>query len=548
MSYLPIARKYRPQRFSEVVGQDVAVRVLENAIRSGRIGQAYLFSGIRGVGKTSIARILAKSLNCETGPTTAPCGVCIPCQEIVNGSSLDVVEIDGASHTGVDDVRSLQEGAAYAPQHGKYKVHIIDEVHMLSNSAFNALLKILEEPPAHVIFCFATTEVHKIPATVLSRCQHIALRRIPFATLLSSLEKICGSEEVSIDRESASRMARLADGSLRDALSLLDQAISLSDGKLTREFLDSWLGFSDRELLFRLLGAAVKADHGDLLHALTRLSESALDPERFLVEFLELLRHLILVRAGAKPVQLPDLSEAEYTALEALAGDTRHEALDWVYQMGMQGLRDLAQSPIPFYTLEILFLRFTHARSLTGEGIAEGREGPPVLSAPPLSPRSRGGEMHSKQGAPPTPRQYPETQILAQQEISPKQWTDFVAHLRREVPQIGNLLAHVGWRQEGDRLVLSSAEKSFYTDMLREKALQLGTVVEQFFGKKFKVEFVQKSEGGVEASVVDREREGQKKAEQEAKRSAESHPAIQTLREIFGGTIESVKPLTRKPL
>ena len=223
MSYQVSARKWRPQIFEEVVGQEHVTRTLQNAIRSGRIAHAYLFSGERGVGKTTVARVFAKALNCEKGPTVDPCNQCVVCQEITRGMSVDVIEIDGASNTGVDDVRELREAVKYVPVRGKHKVYIIDEVHMLSTSAFNALLKTLEEPPERVAFLFATTELHKIPATILSRCQHFTFKRIPQEAIVQQLQKIAAEEKIRVEDGGFALMARASEGSMRDALSLIDQ-------------------------------------------------------------------------------------------------------------------------------------------------------------------------------------------------------------------------------------------------------------------------------------------------------------------------------------
>ena len=235
MSYQVLARKWRPQSFEEVIGQKHVVKTLQNAIVHNRIAHSFLFAGQRGVGKTSIARILAKALNCQEGPTAQPCGNCNSCKEITGGNSIDVLEIDGASNTGVDDVRELRESVKYVPSKSRYKIYIIDEVHMLSNSAFNALLKTLEEPPAHVIFMFATTEPHKIPATVLSRCQRFDLRRISLEAIVKQLNEITSGEKIKISEQGLRWIAREAEGSMRDAQSILDRVISYAGEKISDE-------------------------------------------------------------------------------------------------------------------------------------------------------------------------------------------------------------------------------------------------------------------------------------------------------------------------
>ena len=245
MSYQVLARKWRPRSFQELTGQEHVSKTLENAIKGSRIAHAYLFSGVRGVGKTTVARIMAKSLNCAEGPTATPCMKCQSCKEITDGFSIDVIEIDGASHTGVDSIRELQENAQYAPMRGRYKIYIIDEVHMLSTSAFNALLKILEEPPPHLVFIFATTEPHKIPNTIHSRCQHFQFRRISYKEIVERLRFILREEGIDAGEDALSVIARTSDGSMRDALSLLDQAIAYTGGNLTERDVSWILGQAD---------------------------------------------------------------------------------------------------------------------------------------------------------------------------------------------------------------------------------------------------------------------------------------------------------------
>src|SRR3954470_980086 len=325
MSYLVLARKYRPQRFSELVGQEHVARTLTNAIALSRVHHAYLFTGARGVGKTSAARILAKALCCVQGPTASPCGVCDFCQEIASGQSVDVLEIDGASNTGVDDVRALREGVRYLPSKGRKKVYIIDEVHMLSTSAFNALLKTLEEPPPHVVFVFATTEVHKIPATILSRCQRFDFKLISTARLTTHLTEILGSEKIDAAPEAVRLVARQAAGSVRDGLSLLDQTIAyVGTERLTAEVTADVLGIADRQLLVGLTVAILDRDPGTALRLIARPADRGVDLGQLGRSFLGFLRDLEVV-ASVKPVpgvELADLLDAtpeEIDEVRALA-------------------------------------------------------------------------------------------------------------------------------------------------------------------------------------------------------------------------------------
>ena len=257
MSYIVFARKWRPSLFSEIIGQGHITRTLENAIEIGRIAQAYLFSGPRGIGKTSSARILAKALNCVEGPTKTPCNKCENCVEITEGRNLDVSEIDGASNRGIDEIRNLRENVRYLPARSKYKIYIIDEVHMLTKEAFNALLKTLEEPPSHVVFIFATTEPHKLPATILSRCQRYDFRLIPMEETRRQLSEISAAEKISIDEESLFLIAKRGGGSMRDALSFLDQSVSFCGNEITKEKLQSAFGLIEEDLYFRITGALI---------------------------------------------------------------------------------------------------------------------------------------------------------------------------------------------------------------------------------------------------------------------------------------------------
>jgi len=318
MTYLVMARKYRPQTLEEVVGQSHVTTTLRHAIESNRISHAYLFAGPRGTGKTTVARILAKAINCKEGPTAQPCNRCDSCKEITIGRSLDVVEIDGASNNSVDDIRALRENIRYVPTQQKYKVYIIDEVHMLSGSAFNALLKTLEEPPAHAIFIFATTEPHKVPQTVLSRCQRFDFRRIPTTDLVKTIEVIAQKENLKIAKEAAYVLARRADGSLRDVLSLLDQVIAYGgeaesgkDGmrSITAELVGETLGLVDQDKLFELTDAIAGRDSSQGISLLNQLIDSGIDLPEFVNSLLHHLRNLLVAKVGGDSSALFDLSD-----------------------------------------------------------------------------------------------------------------------------------------------------------------------------------------------------------------------------------------------
>jgi len=319
MSYTVLARKWRPQRFEEVIGQRHVIQSLVNALEMGRVAHAYLFSGTRGVGKTTTARLLAKSLNCVNGPKTSPCGVCDACVEIAQGTSVDVIEIDGASNTGVENVRELRENVKYAPARGRHKVYIIDEVHMLSNAAFNALLKTLEEPPPHVVFIFATTDPHKVPATILSRCQHYDFRRAPRELLEKHLASLCESEGIKAEPEALKKLAGLAEGSVRDSLSLLDQVVSFCGPEGVRlSDIDVILGLVGREPLKKAAEAVCAQDPGAAIEVVAGLVDSGVELRRFSVSLLEFFRDMLVTRlpgASAKSLELPASDAAELGAL-----------------------------------------------------------------------------------------------------------------------------------------------------------------------------------------------------------------------------------------
>ncbi|HOE91468.1 MAG TPA: DNA polymerase III subunit gamma/tau, partial [Candidatus Cloacimonadota bacterium] len=293
MSYIVLARKYRPQNFTEVYAQDHIVQIIKNAIESERIGQAYLFTGSRGVGKTSLARIFAKSLNCIHGPTISPCGICTNCVEITQGNSADVIEIDGASNTSVDDIRDLQKELMYSTNNSKFKIFIIDEVHMLSKNAFNALLKTLEEPPKNVLFIFATTEPHKILPTIISRCQRFDFKRIPVEAIVARLKEICKIEQISIDEEALFVIAKKADGGMRDALSLMDQVISYGNKHTTSENVRTIFGMVDNDIFHNMMKAIANHNPAEMIKLLAIVTDKGLDINEFINSYLDYLRNML---------------------------------------------------------------------------------------------------------------------------------------------------------------------------------------------------------------------------------------------------------------
>ena len=360
MAYQVLARKWRPQNFEEVMGQEPITRTLQNALTAGRVAHAFLFSGPRGVGKTSVARILAKALNCEAGPTPHPDNTCQLCQEITNGSSLDVLEIDGASNRGIDEVRDLREKIKYLPAQGKYKVYIIDEVHMLTKEAFNALLKTLEEPPAHAVFILATTEPHKVPVTILSRCQRYDFRRIPTGVIQAHLAKLAEQEGWNIDPEGLALVARAAEGGLRDAQGFLDQVVTFGGDGVSVAEIARILGVTDRGALLGALTAIIDRHGPDLLSLIEALYNQGQDLGRFYQDLILYARHLLVAGLHPEARHLAAVADTEWDALIALARRTPAVHLHNLLSVLLQGEEDLKRAPQPRLALEVLLLRVIH--------------------------------------------------------------------------------------------------------------------------------------------------------------------------------------------
>jgi len=364
MSYLVLARKYRPQTFAEVLEQEHVTRTLRNALSAGRVAHALLFAGPRGTGKTTIARILAKALNCQAGPAAGPCNTCRSCREITAGNAVDVYEIDGASNNSVDQVRDLRENIKYMPAHSPYKIYIIDEVHMLSTPAFNALLKTLEEPPAHVLFMFATTEAHKIPITILSRCQRFDLRRIRLSSVAGHLAAICRQEGVDIGAESLELIARESGGSVRDSLSLLDQVISGGQRAVSSEQVLETLGVIDRSRLHELAEAILTGDALRFLAALDDIFDRGHDLKKVFSDLLEYVRDLWVILASPSPEKLVDLPGHEIELMKDQARRGTAPELEHVMDILYREEAAVRLSPQPKLALEMAFFRILQTRAV----------------------------------------------------------------------------------------------------------------------------------------------------------------------------------------
>jgi len=389
-AYRVLARKYRPQTFSTLIGQDTLVRTLSNAFRSGRLAHAFILTGVRGVGKTTTARIIARALNCtgvdgDGGPTTEPCGVCDNCRAIGEDRHVDVLEMDAASRTGVDDIRELIDGVRYRPTSARYKVYIIDEVHMLSKNAFNALLKTLEEPPEHVKFIFATTEIRKVPVTVLSRCQRFDLGRVDEETLVRHFAALAEKENIEIDEAAVRLVARAADGSVRDGLSLLDQAFSEADGRIDETRIRTMLGLADRALTFDLIKNVLSGNIADALASFAAQYDDGADVVSMVEDMLEILHWLTRIKVSKAVLDGTHIPEIEKTKGLEMADGLNMAHLARAWQMLLKGLDEVRRAPSQKQAMEMVLVRLAYASDLpTPE---EALQAPPQKKTPEQKPK-----------------------------------------------------------------------------------------------------------------------------------------------------------------
>ncbi len=438
MSYQVLARKYRSQNFDELVGQDHVSRTLINSIKNDRLPHALLFTGLRGTGKTSTARILAKTLRCENLVNFKPCNQCISCTEINTGSSVDVLEIDGASNNGVDSVRDLRETVMFSPSRGKYKILIIDEVHMLSTSAFNALLKTLEEPPPHVVFMMATTEVQKIPMTILSRCQRFDLRRLSLTDLTRHLKSICSLENIKATEKALWLIARQGDGSARDSLSLLDQVINFSTGEITEQSVNQILGLTERSLLFAVFENLLHRNEEGLVDSLKKIALSGTSPSQLLEDYLRLIRHSLLIKS-VKADQVSELTTIELpaeeiTQLQTLVTGASESDLHLLFDMGLKTLQDVSRGFDPLLILEIGLLRMCQAPKMAS--LKEFFAGATGKAAPSPQASLNKPASLSSSAARPVEKKNPESAPVKQAApktpppFTPENWLAFVTYLK----------------------------------------------------------------------------------------------------------------------
>ena len=544
MSYLVIARKYRPATFADVVGQGHVTKTLSNAIASGRIAHAYLFSGPRGVGKTSIARIMAKSLNCVEGPTATPCGKCSICEGITKGSHVDVFEIDGASNTGVDNIREIRESVKYMPAEARYKIYIIDEVHMLSTGAFNALLKTLEEPPEHVKFIFATTETHKVPATISSRCQQFDFKRIVFKELEGHLRKITDAEKIKIDDKSLYLITREAEGSLRDAQSYLDQVIAFSGDNITEKDVVDALGIMDRSLLLDLVESISKGEGKECLAKVETIYGFGGDFKRVTADLLDIVRNMTVLKVTGTGESL-DLPESEITRLGEINEGFTAESLQMVFSIFLKGYDDVGRSASPRYTFEMMVLRASMIGDIEpiqelinkvsrlkaiGGGAGNSASVAPVPAAPvstpaPSSPRSVATPAPKKAEAPKeAPKKAP----------APKPSGDIKNFLVSKKPAFKEHIGHFDISVDDNGLVTVTADSSEMTFLsMREKVFK--ELCTEFYGKDVTIKIV---EGEVTAKHEPNgsDNKGEDKPKTSSK-APTSDTAVQDAVSILGGKV-----------
>jgi DNA polymerase-3 subunit gamma/tau len=575
MSYQVLARKWRPQRFDDVVGQQAVTRTLRNAITSGRIAQAFVFAGSRGCGKTTTARILARALNCVTGPTPDPCGACDACVEIAQGRDIDVLEIDAASHTGIDNIREVViAGLAIAPVRNRYKVFIIDEVHQLSAASFNALLKSIEEPPPHVVFMMATTELHKIPDTILSRSQVFEFKTIPATAIAAQLRRICAAEGIDAPEAALALIARAAEGSMRDAQSALDQVIAFAGGTITVEDVSTVLGLVGRDLLLDIVEAVLDEDAPRAFELADRAVESGHDLRLVCRELSAVMRDLMIVSIDPARAASGEIVEGERARLAALAPRFSREDLMRAFDVLTGAEADIRNAFQPRYHFEMALLRWMHMRKLVplaelieqlerggsqpASAAGASRAGAPVRPAPPARASAAGGVPASNRQAASGVRAAASDRSRAAPAPPPAD------EARAAVPAAAlkdALLAEIrGAKGFFYNTVVAQAQRIEVTDdrvtfsflpahrALRDQFEQtrpwLESLVERLTGRKVAVDAVQVPIGAEpSAPAPEPAAKAERAAEPDARAEAMSSPAVQALLDVFPAEVRDVEEM-----
>lgn len=550
MSYQVIARKWRPQEFAQLVGQEPIAQTLLNSLRSNRLHHAILFTGPRGTGKTSTARILAKSLRCPEAVNNdwVPCQKCDTCQEIAQGRNVDVVEIDGASNNGVDAIRELRETVGYMPSSGQYKVYIIDEVHMLSISAFNALLKTLEEPPAHVIFVMATTEVHKIPQTILSRCQRFDFRRIPTKKIQDHLQKICIEEQISAEPEALWLIARHGDGSMRDSQSLLEQVVTFSGKELTKAKVVEILGLTDRQLVFDILEAILNRNPVGIIQVLERYQQTALEPHLLIQDLLESLRHMTVIKVAGNSVIL-DLPDVELQWLKEHVEALSQEELHYLFDITLKGSEDVIRAVDPRLVLEMVLLRLASAPQLPvlAEFLSslKNTSGTDSSVYAVVSPNLAVKNSASINTAVPA---QPATPISQRSSLSPEErWSCLVEEVKKQDILLGSKLEGMYFLgQEGKTLQLGiPAKLQFLKQQFQDAAFlkKMQGYIDQLWGSGyvFNAQVAKEKDKGF--SIAGAEEEKGQQHHSKLRDEIENHPTVKAAQAIFNAQIVDIKDI-----
>lgn len=574
MSYLVLARKWRPQTFRDLIGQEHVSQTLKNAIDSGRVAHAFLFTGGRGVGKTSAARILAKALNCEQGPAPEPCNTCSACEEITAGNSVDVFEIDGASNTSVDDIRDLRETVKYLPSRCRYKIFIIDEVHMLSTSAFNALLKTLEEPPPHVKFIFATTEPHKVPITILSRCQRFDFKRIPLPMITARLRYILDQEQVVISDAALAMVARKGDGSMRDSLSTLDQVLAFCGEQVSDEEVVTLLGVVDRRLLLAAARAVFDRDCPAALDIVKRVDAFGHNMRHFCQELLDCFRNMTILKAAGDAADLPDLPDGELAEVGELTASVTLSDLQRHLAVLLRAESEMAHSAFSRLILEMALLKMAtlapvvpvdeilaQIKALEG-GVGGGTVASPSPrwdhSARKESAGPRPGDNVGQKVPHPAPRQASphdrKAPLPANAPATPAEtlppaggdpWSGFVSYVKGKKPMLASFLEHGHPLKVSPALLeLGFPAGSFQLSRLRDPdaTSELQALAKAYFRADTAIKLVSLSgEETVPPSILEKKSLEDAGKQQKMKELGETNPVVVAALEIFGGEIAKIE-------